>query len=134
MEKNNIRPHKRLIVWQKSIDLVEKIYVHTGRFPEHELYGLTSQLRRASVSVPANIAEGAARKTAKDYAKFLNTASASFSEADTLIDISLCLKYVDSSVHNELAENINHIAALLNGLIKKVRTTIPKYSSTSPKH
>jgi four helix bundle protein len=125
MENNNVRPHKKLIVWQKSIDLVEKIYCNTGKFPDSELYGLTNQIRRASVSVSANIAEGAARRTSKDYLKYLNISSASLSEVDTLIDISLRLKYIDHSTHSELTDNINHVSAMLNGLIRKVKNSIP---------
>lgn len=126
MVSNNVRPHKKLIVWQKSIDLVEKIYKHTGKFPDSELYGLTNQLRRASVSVSANIAEGAARRTSKDYLKYLNISRASLSEVDTLIDISLRLGYIEGETHIEMANDMNHIGAMLNGLIKKVKSTSSK--------
>ena len=121
MESNNVRPHKKLIVWQKSIDLVENIYKHSGKFPGSELYGLTNQLRRASVSISAKIAEGAARRTSKDYLKYLNISRASLSEVDTLIDISLRLGYIDKSTHSEFTETMNHIGAMLNGLIRKVK-------------
>lgn len=113
----------------KSVDFIEKIYLHTNSFPGHEIYGLTSQLRRASVSVSANISEGAARETANDYARFLNIARASLSEVDTLLDISLRLNYINQATHLELTDDLNHVAAMLNGLIKKVKLSIPKYSS-----
>ncbi len=129
MELKSIRPHKRLIVWQKSVDFIEKIYLHTNSFPGHEIYALTSQLRRASVSVSANIFEGAAKETAKDYARFLNIARASLSEVDTLLDISLRLNYINQPTHLELTNDLDHVAAMLNGLIKKVKVSIPKKSS-----
>jgi len=75
-----MKTHKDLIVWQKSINFVTKIYKETNSFPNTELYGLTSQLRRASVSVPSNIAEGAARNTDKEYVRFLFIARASAAE------------------------------------------------------
>ncbi|MCX6310837.1 MAG: four helix bundle protein [Bacteroidetes bacterium] len=129
MELKSIRPHKRLIVWQKSMDFIEKVYLHTDSFPRHEIYGLTLQLRRASVSVSANISEGSARGSAKEYARFLNISRASLSEVDTLLDISLRLNYLNQSTHLELTDDLNHIAAMLNGLIKKVKLSIPKFSS-----
>ncbi len=125
-----MRPHKKLVVWQKSIDLVELVYFHTKSFPRNEEYGLTSQLRRAAVSVPANIAEGSAKNSSKDYARYLNIAQGSLSEVDTLIDISLRLNYIESKTHVVICERIDHVSAMLMGLTKKIKTqTIKKPSS-----
>lgn len=78
------RPHKRLEAWRAGMELVKKIYRETRFFPADEQYGLTSQLKRAAVSVPVNIAEGAARSTGKEFKHFLSIAQGSLSELDTL--------------------------------------------------
>ncbi|MCB1218061.1 four helix bundle protein [bacterium] len=87
--------HRNLIVWQKAVELVEAVYALTQSFPHQEVYGLSSQIRRAAVSIPANIAEGNARSTARDYAHFLSMALGSARELDTLLFISQKLGYVD---------------------------------------
>ena len=91
----NKDPHKNLEAWKKAMDLVEEIYRITSKFPKEEMYGLTSQLRRASVSVPSNIAEGATGRTNTDFARFLTMSLGSLSEIDTQIEISFRLKYID---------------------------------------
>jgi four helix bundle protein len=87
------KPHKKLNVWHKSIDLVQKIYELTETFPKIENYGITNQIRRAAVSIPANIAEGAARQTKKEFIQFLHVAQGSLSELDTHLEISIKLQY-----------------------------------------
>lgn len=90
----NYKTHKDLDVWKLGIDLVEKVYDLTKGFPAFEQYGLTAQLRRASVSLPANIAEGAARQTVKEYIQFLYIALGSLSEMETLFIVSRRLGYL----------------------------------------
>lgn len=87
------KPHKRLDVWKKSLELVKQVYNITKSFPQHEHYGLTNQMRRAAVSIPANIAEGAARNTKKEFIRFLHMAQGSLSEPDTHLEISISLDY-----------------------------------------
>src|SRR5438309_127780 len=87
------RPHKRLIVWQKSIDLTERVYRLSDKFPSEERFGLASQMRRAAASVPTNIAEGAARSTDKDKVHFYIIARGSLSELDTQREIIKRLGY-----------------------------------------
>lgn len=87
------KPHKKLDVWNLSMEIVEKIYKTTSSFPSHERYGLTSQIRRAAVSVPSNIAEGAARQTPKELINFLHIAQGSLSELDTHLDIAKNLDF-----------------------------------------
>jgi four helix bundle protein len=79
----DIASHRDLIVWQKSMDMVQSVYQLSSTFPKHELYGLTSQLRRAAVSAPANIAEGHGRGTRRDYANFIAIAKGSILETST---------------------------------------------------
>jgi four helix bundle protein len=118
-----MRPHKNLIVWQKAIRLVKVIYAVANKFPESERYGLISQLKRAAVSIPANISEGAARHTQKEFLYFLHISSGSLSEVDTLLTISKDLEFIDESQMNMLEEELNDIASLLNGLIRKIKNS-----------
>lgn len=87
------KPHRNLTAWQKAMDLVAAIYHVTNTFPKKELYGLTSQLQRAAISVPSNIAEGAADKTIQQFSNFLSNAIGSLNEIDTQLDLALRLKY-----------------------------------------
>ena len=119
----SIKTHKDLIVWQKSIDLVTKIYKETSTFPKEEIYGLVSQLRRAAVSVPSNIAEGAARNSDKEFLRFLYIARASASEIETQILISENLRYIKGS-QSELKEELSEISKMLTSLINKIKSRV----------
>lgn len=110
--------HKNLIVWQKSIDLVEKIYKFTNEFPKDELYGLTSQMRRASVSIPSNIAEGHGRCSQKELVRFLFISLGSASELETQIIISKRIQYINDEVFEELNRLVVEIIKMLSSLIK----------------
>jgi len=111
--------HKTLDVWKKSLEFVSSIYTLTQTFPREEQFGLTSQLRRASVSVISNIAEGFARSSKIETRRFLEIARSSLVEVDTQIEISITLKYLTEKDINILKENSNHIFAMLTNLIKK---------------
>ena len=113
------RNHRELRVWQLAVELVEEIYVTTEAFPKSEQYGLTSQLRRAAVSVPANIAEDAARRGSKELLYFLSVASGSLSELDTLIELALRLGLVKET--SNLASNIDEVAALNMNLMASIK-------------
>ena len=112
------RNHRSLKAWQKAIELVEHVYGETRGFPNEELFGLTSQMRRAAVSVPANIAEGAPRSGTKELVRFLSIAEASLSELDTHVEISRRLGYLKN---DELQGEIDAVAALLMGLSASVK-------------
>ena len=90
--------HKDLHVWQKAMDLVERVYLLTKKFPDEEKYGLISQIRRAAVSVPSNIAEGAGRNGTREFTQFLYIALGSLSELETQIDIASRLNYVQEDI------------------------------------
>ena len=111
----------KLIVWQKSHELVLKIYEITKRFPKDEMFGLTSQIRRASVSVPSNIVEGKARGSSKDYRRFLLMARGSLEETKYQILLARDLNYIDDYTFKEVLELAKDVGRLLNGLIQKVR-------------
>jgi len=110
-----VRNHKDLEVWKKSMDLVSNIYKITESFPNKELYGLTNQIRRAAVSIPSNIAEGAARSSKKEFIQFLFIALGSLSELETQIIIANRLEYLNNS--DTLLEDIKFVQKLINGLI-----------------
>ena len=112
--------HKDLDVWKQSIDFVTSIYDITREFPKEEIYGLTSQIRRASVSVPSNIAKGAARKSKTEFKQFLYIALGSLSEVETQIIISLKISYVDKGLYEELNSKLTSIRKMLIGLIKSL--------------
>lgn len=121
MKKYNERPHKKLVLWQKAMDLVVTIYGVTKQFPRQEEYGLTAQLRRAAVSVPSNIAEGLTRRTVGDRLHFLNIVQSSLSEIDTQAEISLRLKYFDETNFDLVVEKLVEVQKLLGGLIRVIR-------------
>ena len=118
----SIRPHKNLVVWQEGISLVKDIYLLCSTLPENEKFGLISQLKRASVSIPTNIAEGAARSSDKEFAYFLHIAKGSLSEIDTLLTIATELNFVQAENLKHVLEKADRVAALLNGLIKSLKT------------
>jgi four helix bundle protein len=115
------KPHKKLNVWQKSIVLIQKIYELTRSFPNIEIYGLTNQMRRAAISIPANISEGAARQTKKEFIQFLHMAQGSLSELDTHLEISEKLGYLKETNLEELSLLMNDIDKMLTGLIKSLK-------------
>jgi four helix bundle protein len=115
------RPHERLDVWRDSMELVEMIYEISGVFPDSERFGLTSQIRRAAVSIPSNIAEGAARRSTPEYLRFLSIARGSLSELATQAQIANRLGY--SATSPKLDERIDlvfaRLTALMNALNKR---------------
>jgi len=113
--KKEIRNHKDLEVWKKSIDLVGNIYNITDSFPNKEIYGLTNQIRRAAVSIPSNIAEGAARNSKKEFIQFLYFALGSLAELETQIIIANKLEYINNL--DPTLEDFKFVRKLINGLI-----------------
>ena len=114
-----VKSHKDLKVWQEAMDLVMKVYGLTDGFPANETFGLTSQLRRAVISIPSNIAEGAGRKGGKEFSRFLYIALGSLSEVETQIEISRRLNYVGDI--EEINKNIYFIRNMLSNLIKSLK-------------
>ena len=112
------RPHQRLIAWQEAMRLAKMVYGLTQSFPREELYGLSSQMRRAAVSVPSNLAEGAARTGQKEFSHFLNIAKGSLSKLETQLLLSVDLGYLKSD--HEIFPLTDRVAKLLTGLHKKV--------------
>jgi len=111
--------HKKLDVWNHSIELTSKIYKLTESFPKTELYGIISQLRRASVSIASNIAEGCSRKSLVEKKRFFEIARSSLVEVDTQLEISMMLNYISQNDLNNLNELFNKLFAKLSNLILK---------------
>ena len=113
------RKHRELPVWIASMNLVEAFYLITQSFPKEELYGLTSQIRRAAVSVPANLAEGAARRGSAELIQFLHIANGSLSELDTHLDLAHRLGYV--SVKEHLQQQLDDVQHQLLNVIASLK-------------
>jgi four helix bundle protein len=113
-----MKNHKDLVVWQKSMEHVIAIYVATKHFPKEEMFGIVSQMRRAAVSIPSNIAEGYGRVYGKETAKFLSNALGSASELETQLIISKDLGIMPIEDANKLLNQIDEIIRMLAALIK----------------
>jgi four helix bundle protein len=114
------KPHKKLKAWKQSMDLVIEIYRATEDFPSQEIYGLTNQIRRAAVSIPSNIAEGAARQTKKEFANYLHVAQGSLSELDTQIELARRLGYLNDGDWKVLDQQMERIDKMISGFIKRL--------------
>ena len=114
-------PHRRLDAWKVSMDMVTAVYAVTKDFPSEEKFGLISQMRRAAVSVPSNIAEGAADRTKDQFSYHLSVAIGSLAEIDTQLEIARRLNFVDINNFEELARQISRSKALIFGLKKSLK-------------
>jgi four helix bundle protein len=110
---------EELDVYRKAIDLVNNVYLLTKTFPKDEIFGLTSQLRRAAVSIPSNISEGSAR-TKKDFSRFIDIARGSVFECVTLLQISLKQHHIGDLKYAELRSDLTELSKMLSGLKKSV--------------
>ncbi|HST11685.1 MAG TPA: four helix bundle protein [Terriglobales bacterium] len=110
--------YKDLIVWRRAMELVLCVYRCTQGFPKQEMFGLTSQMRRAAVSIPSNIAEGKGRYSRKELTQFLLNARGSLLELETQIEIARCLGYANIEESTELSARTSEIGRLLNGMIQ----------------
>jgi four helix bundle protein len=128
----SINTHKDLDVWKKSMDLAEQVYSLTARFPKEELYGLTVQIRRSAVSIPSNIAEGAARHSRKEFIHFLHIASGSIAELESQLMLAMRMGLI--SRDNPLP-HVDDVRKMLLGLLRSLKKNpITHHSSliTSP--
>jgi len=119
-----IKSHRDLIAWQKVMNLVVTIYHATKSFPKDEIYGLTSQMRRAAVSIPANIAEGQGRRQKGEFRQFLGNARGSLLELDTHLELALHLDYPGTEDHATILEQVQEVGRLVNGLLRSLSTNL----------
>jgi four helix bundle protein len=116
------KSYRDLIVWQKAMALARQAYALTETLPRREAYGLTDQIRRASVSVASNVAEGHGRLTDLQFRHFLGTARGSLCEMQTQVELAIDLGYLDRKKGSELMEQGSEVARILNGLLKSLRS------------
>ncbi len=119
-----IRSFRDLIVWQRSVDLVVKIYEFTRDFPPEERFGLTSQIRRAAVSIPSNIAEGQVRNTKAVFANHIDIALGSAAELETQRTIALKIEYITQNDFDGFVSELTEITRMLYGLLRRLRSII----------
>lgn len=112
---------RKLLIWQKSMALITKIYFSTNNFPKEEIFGLTSQIRRSSVSIPSNIAEGSGRESDKDFLRFLNISTGSLFEMQTQLEIAKNIAYLNQEEFNNLYEDSREVERMLVAFIKKIK-------------
>lgn len=119
-----MRPHRNLEAWKKAMDFVVDVYRATESFPIEEKFGLTSQIRRAAVSIPASIAEGAARQSLKEFVRFLSIAQGSASELETELVIGQRLGYINDNDVKEMSNALDAIGRLITGLSNHLKRRI----------
>jgi four helix bundle protein len=120
-EASTIQSHRDLIVWQKAMDLAEIVYRIAAKFPPKETYGLGSQITRAAASVPANIAEGNARGTKRDYANFLSVAKGSLMETETFLTLAVRLKFITQGEASTAFALVTEVSKMLTSLRSKLK-------------
>jgi len=126
--KSPVRSFRDLVVWQKSVDLAEAIYIETRRFPKEEIYGLTAQMRRAAVSIASNLAEGHARQTRGEFVQFVGMARGSLAELQTQAILAARLQMFSEESVGRLDMQLSEVGRLLNAL----RTSVLTPSSSQP--
>ncbi len=116
-----ISSYKQLIVWQKSFSLAKRVYELTNKFPKSEIYGLTSQMRRAVASIPSNIAEGFVRKHTKEFSQFTSIAFGSGAELETQLLLAKELNFIADKEFKEIESLLGEVMKMLNSLISKLK-------------
>jgi four helix bundle protein len=117
---SQVKSYRDLIVWQKSMTLVTRVYELTRQFPKEEMYGLTAQIRRSAVSIPSNIAEGHGRSSTGDFVRFLSIATGSLYELETQIQIAANLSFLSANAHSKLDAASREIERMLSSLVRKL--------------
>ena len=118
---SSIKSYKDLLIWQKGIELTEKVYLLVKSFPSEEIYSLTSQIKRCVISIPSNISEGYGRNSTKNYIQFLRISRGSLYELETQLIIANKLNYIsDNELNNEIFKLIEEESKMLNSFIKKL--------------
>ena len=115
------KPHKKLDVWQAAMKVAQMVYQLTNTFPSEERFGLVTQMRRAAVSIPSNIAEGAARQGKREFKNFVSMAQGSLSELDTQLDLTILLGYISEDDVKEIEGQLLRVDKMLTGLIRSLQ-------------
>ena len=128
---STVKSFEELTIWQESRELTNRVYILSKRFPKEELYGLTSQIRRASVSIMSNIAEGFNRRSTKEFINFLIISRASISEVQNDLYISLDLNYINKKDFETIYNHAQKISMSINKLITYLRSQVKTYPKTT---
>lgn len=112
---------RNLLIWQKSMVLVTKIYTVTNNFPKEEVFGLTSQIKRSAISIPSNIAEGLGRESSKELLRFLKISIGSLFELQTQLEIAKNIIYLDKETFNNLYEDTRELERMIVSFTKKIK-------------
>jgi four helix bundle protein len=123
-EPIKIKSHRDLIAWQKAMVLVTDVYALTKTFPREEMYGLTSQIRRAAVSVLPNIAEGQGRRYGREFHQFLRNARGSLMKLDTHLELAFRVGYLNEGQHTAIRAKVDEVGKILNGLMRSISSDI----------
>ena len=118
-----IRSYKDLLIWKKGVEIVKKVYASCKKFPKEEIFGLQTQIKRAAVSIPSNIAEGYGRNYTQNYIQFLKIARGSLFELETQIIISKELNFIGKDEFDEIIDLITEESKMLNAFIKSIEKT-----------
>jgi four helix bundle protein len=129
-----LEKYNDLIAWRKAMDLVERLYRASAEFPKSELYGLTSQIRRAAVSIPSNIAEGQCRSTTGAFLQHLSIAQGSVGEVETQLMIAVRLKYLTQEDGSQLLESTAEVGKLIRGLCASLERKIAPQAKLVTSH
>jgi four helix bundle protein len=132
MTSNQPKSHRRLVLWQKSVHLAVEIHRVSRQLPRHELFGLAAQMNRAAVSIPSNVAEGAARHTTRDYIRFLYIARGSSAEIDTQLKLAEALGYLTGDELAPVLEISDEVGRLLNGVISALHRRLARQPPPNP--
>jgi four helix bundle protein len=124
--------YKQLRVWQNGMELVRQVYLLTRGFPKHELFGLSSQLQRAAISVPANIAEGHTRGTTKEFLRFITIAHGSLAEVETMLIVANDLQYIDNNKFDQLTTLCDSTGKMLGALRRTLARKLHSPKSLNP--
>ena len=131
MRKNKLKTHKDLDVWKKAVELAENVYWMTARFPKEEVYGLSMQTRRSAVSIPSNIAEGAARNSKKEFIQFLHVALGSAAELETQLILATRIGFLRD---RNVFDLVNQVRSMLLGLLRFLRRPPALHHSSRVTH
>ncbi len=129
-----IASYRDLMVWQKAMELAVAVYAATAKLPRDERFGLASQLQRAAVSVPSNIAEGHARQSQREFAHFLSVALGSLAEVSTQVELAGLLAQLDNATVTDVNERAEHLRAMLLSLLTAVRSRIGVRDGDPPEY
>jgi four helix bundle protein len=121
-----VQSYRELRVWQDGVDFVAVVYRATESFPTREQYGLTSQLRRSAVSIPANVAEGHARRSTREYLRFVSIALGSLAETETHVTVATRLGYLASEQEGQMLKQCDALSRMLHGLCKSLEIKLKK--------